>query len=33
VASLYVNAYNTPARAAYGRVGFSQIGSFATVLF
>jgi uncharacterized protein len=33
VASLYVNAYNTPARAAYHRVGFTQIGSFATVLF
>jgi predicted GNAT family acetyltransferase len=33
VASLYVNAYNTPARSAYHRVGFSQIGSFATVLF
>ena len=33
VASLYVNGYNTPARAAYARVGFSQIASFATVLF
>jgi hypothetical protein len=33
VASLYVNAYNTPARAAYARVGFTQIASFATVLF
>jgi predicted GNAT family acetyltransferase len=33
VASLYVNAYNTPARAAYARIGFTQIGSFATVLF
>jgi predicted GNAT family acetyltransferase len=33
VASLYVNAYNSPARAAYTRVGFSQIASFATVLF
>jgi uncharacterized protein len=33
VASLYVNAYNSPARAAYCRVGFSQIASFATVLF
>ncbi|MCU1653407.1 MAG: family N-acetyltransferase, partial [Pseudonocardia sp.] len=33
VASLYVNGYNSPARAAYARVGFSQIASFATVLF
>ncbi len=33
VASLYVNAYNTPARAAYSRIGFTQIASFATVLF
>lgn len=33
VASLYVNAFNTPARSAYTRVGFQQIGSFATVLF
>lgn len=33
VASLYVNAYNLPARAVYSRIGFSQIGSFATVLF
>jgi uncharacterized protein len=33
VASLYVNAYNTSARAAYQRVGFTQIASFATVLF
>jgi hypothetical protein len=33
VASLYVNAYNSPARAAYTRVGFNQIASFATVLF
>jgi predicted GNAT family acetyltransferase len=33
VASLYVNGYNTPARAAYARVGFSQIASFATILF
>ncbi|MDT7598756.1 MAG: hypothetical protein QOK26_833, partial [Pseudonocardiales bacterium] len=24
---------NSPARAAYARVGFSQIASFATVLF
>ena len=33
VASLYVNAYNLPARAAYRRVGFTQVGRFATVLF
>lgn len=33
IPSLYVNAYNTPARAAYQRVGFTQVGSFATVLF
>lgn len=33
IASLYVNAYNQPARAAYRRVGFTQVGSFATVLF
>jgi predicted GNAT family acetyltransferase len=33
VASLYVNAYNLPARATYRRVGFTQVGSFATVLF
>ncbi|MGH3831736.1 MAG: GNAT family N-acetyltransferase [Pseudonocardiaceae bacterium] len=33
VASLYVNAYNLPARATYRRVGFTQVGCFATVLF
>ncbi|HEX4724106.1 MAG TPA: GNAT family N-acetyltransferase [Pseudonocardiaceae bacterium] len=32
-ASLYVNGYNTPARAAYRRIGFRQVGSYATVLF
>lgn len=31
-ASLYVNGYNTVARAAYERVGFAQVGTFATVL-
>jgi predicted GNAT family acetyltransferase len=31
--SLYVNAYNTPARAVYERVGFTQVGTFASVLF
>jgi predicted GNAT family acetyltransferase len=33
VASLYVNAYNVPARATYTRIGFTQIANFATVLF
>lgn len=33
VASLYVNAFNEPARMAYRRIGFTQVGSFATVLF
>lgn len=33
VASLYVNAFNAPARATYTRIGFTQIASFATVLF
>ncbi|HEU0086125.1 MAG TPA: GNAT family N-acetyltransferase [Pseudonocardiaceae bacterium] len=33
IASLYVNAFNLPARAAYERIGFTQVGSFATVLF
>ncbi|MEU2251870.1 GNAT family N-acetyltransferase [Nocardia xishanensis] len=31
-ASLYVNDFNTVARRAYGRVGFRQIATFATVL-
>lgn len=31
--SLYVNDFNTPARKAYARVGFEQVGTFATVLF
>ncbi|MFZ5870305.1 MAG: GNAT family N-acetyltransferase [Actinomycetota bacterium] len=31
--SLYVNAYNRRAVAAYERVGFRRVGSFATVLF
>ncbi len=31
--SLYVNDYNHPARAAYRRCGFRQVGTFATVLF
>ena len=33
VASLYVNAFNHPARRAYTKIGFRQIASFATVLF
>ena len=31
--SLYVNDYNTRARAAYRRVGFTELGSFMSVLF
>lgn len=33
VVSLYVNDYNLPARAAYHRVGFREIGAFMSVLF
>jgi uncharacterized protein len=33
VASLYVNSYNLPARTAYRKLGFHQVGTFATVLF
>jgi uncharacterized protein len=32
IASLYVNDFNTVARATYERVGFAEVGSFATVL-
>lgn len=32
IASLYVNNFNTVARAAYARVGFQEVGTFATVL-
>jgi predicted GNAT family acetyltransferase len=31
-ASLYVNSFNTVARATYARIGFQQVGTFATVL-
>jgi predicted GNAT family acetyltransferase len=31
-ASLYVNGFNTVARATYARIGFRQVGTFATVL-
>jgi predicted GNAT family acetyltransferase len=33
VVSLYVNNFNQPARAAYHRVGFTEVGRFASVLF
>ena len=33
VVSLYVNDYNTPARAAYARVGFREVGRYSSVLF
>jgi predicted GNAT family acetyltransferase len=33
VTSLYVNGFNSRARAAYQRVGFREVGTFATVLF
>ncbi len=33
VVSLYVNAFNTAARRSYEKVGFRQIGTFASVLF
>ncbi len=33
VVSLYVNDFNAPARAAYHRVGFTQVGEFMSVLF
>jgi predicted GNAT family acetyltransferase len=32
MASLYVNEFNTVARAAYARVGLAEVGTFATVL-
>lgn len=33
VVSLYVNDFNAPARAAYQRVGFTEVGTFTSVLF
>jgi uncharacterized protein len=33
VVSLYVNDFNLPARAAYRRVGFREVGHYASVLF
>jgi predicted GNAT family acetyltransferase len=33
IVSLYVNDYNAPARAAYHRVGFTEVGAFMSVLF
>lgn len=32
IASLYVNNFNAVARAVYGRIGFTEVGTFATVL-
>lgn len=33
VVSLYVNEFNAPARAAYRRAGFTEVGTFMSVLF
>lgn len=33
VVSLYVNDFNAPARAAYTRAGFREVGAFMSVLF
>ncbi|MCV2396112.1 GNAT family N-acetyltransferase [Actinotalea sp. M2MS4P-6] len=33
IVSLYVNAYNTRAIAVYEKVGFRQVGTYATILF
>jgi predicted GNAT family acetyltransferase len=31
--TLYVNEFNQPARAAYRRTGFTEVGRFMSVLF
>ena len=33
VVSLYVNDFNSAARASYRRVGFREVGRYASVLF
>jgi predicted GNAT family acetyltransferase len=33
VCSLYLNSYNEPAMRLYRRIGFRQVGEFATVIF
>ncbi|MFC4000702.1 GNAT family N-acetyltransferase [Prauserella oleivorans] len=33
IASLYVNSFNAPALAVYRKIGFRQVGRYATVLF
>jgi predicted GNAT family acetyltransferase len=33
IVSLYVNDYNVPARRAYAKVGFADVGAFMSVLF
>jgi uncharacterized protein len=33
VVSLYVNDFNAPARSSYARVGFREVGRYASVLF
>lgn len=33
IVTLYVNDFNLPARATYRRVGFSEVGVFATVMY
>ena len=32
IPSLYVNSFNLPARSVYQRIGFTEVGTFATVL-